>query len=142
VAVPAPARSGAVPAQVGLGDIKESWAVTLSEVRKSSMRVWGLLNPSRPLTFADERLEVEVQSPYHAEEMSVVANSALVADALHAALGIRPQLHFNARGAEAKAAPVEEDIGVAEGASPVSSDPVELVRKGLGAEVVEEKSNS
>jgi len=130
------------PAQVGLGDIKESWGVTLQEVRKSSMRVWGLLNPSRPLSFADGRLDVEVQSPYHAEEMSVVANSNLVADALHAALGVRPELRFNARGAEAKAEPVEEHIGVVEDAQPVTADPVELVRKGLGAEVVEEKSNS
>ena len=142
VTAPAPGPSGAVPAQVGLGDIKESWGVTLQEVRKTSMRVWGLLNPSRPLSFTDGRLEIEVQSPYHAEEMAVVGNSTLVADALHAALGVRPQLRFNARGAEAKAEPAEEHIGVVEDAQPVTADPVELVRKGLGAEVVEEKSNS
>lgn len=138
----APAPAAGVPAQVGLGDIKESWGVTLQEVRKTSMRVWGLLNPSRPLSFADGRLDIEVQSPYHAEEMSVVTNSGLVADALHAALGVRPELRFNARGAEAKAEPVEEHIGAVEDAQPVTADPVELVRKGLGAEVVEEKSNS
>ena len=132
----------AVPAQVGLGDIKETWAVTLQEVRKSSMRVWGLLNPSRPVAFTDGRLDVEVQSPYHAEEMSVAANTALVADALHAALGVRPEIQFNARGAEAKAEATEEHIGVVEDAKPVTADPVELIRKGLGAEVVEEKSNS
>ena len=137
-----PATAQGVPAQVGLGDIKETWAVTLQEVRKSSMRVWGLLNPSRPVAFTDGRLDVEVQSPYHTEEMSVAANTALVADALHAALGIRPEIRFNARGAEAKTEVVEEHIGVVEDAKPVTADPVELIRKGLGAEVVEEKSNS
>lgn len=135
-------EKGSVPAQVGLGDIKETWAVTLQEVRKASMRVWGLLNPSRPVAFTDGRLDVEVQSPYHAEEMSVAANTALVADALHAALGVRPEIRFNARGAEAKAEAIEEHIGVVEDAKPVTADPVELIRKGLGAEVVEEKSNS
>ena len=139
--VTAPPPQG-VPAQVGLGDIKETWAVTLQEVRKSSMRVWGLLNPSRPVAFTDGRLEVEVQSPYHAEEMSVAANTALVADALHAALGIRPEIRFNARGAEVRAEATEEHIGMVEDAKPVTADPVELIRKGLGAEVVEEKSNS
>jgi hypothetical protein len=74
--------------------------------------------------------------------MSVAANTALVADALHAALGVRPEIQFNARGAEAKAEATEEHIGVVEGAKPVTADPVELIRKGLGAEVVEEKSNS
>ena len=142
-----PASAGSVsvpgvPAQVGLGDIKETWAVTLQEVRKASMRVWGLLNPSRPVAFTDGRLDVEVQSPYHAEEMAVAANTALVADALHAALGVRPEIQFNARGAEAKAEAIEEHIGVVEGAKPVTADPVELIRKGLGAEVVEEKPNS
>jgi hypothetical protein len=116
--------------------------VTLTEVRKSSMRVWGLLNPSRPLAFADGKLDVEVQSPYHAEEMSVASNNALVADALHAALGVRPTIRFTARGAETKVEPVEEGMGAVEEATPVTNDPIELVRKGLGAEVVEEKSNS
>jgi hypothetical protein len=108
------------------------------------MRVWGLLNPSRPLSFEGERLEIEVQSSYHSDEMSVATNTALVTDALHAALGIRPQVMFVARGAS----PIEPekddlpDIGDAvSGATEVKDDPIELVRKGLGAEVVEEKTH-
>ena len=143
--VPAQVLPADVPAQVGLGDIKETWAVTLQELRKSSMRVWGLLNPSRPLSFADARLEIEVQSPYHSEEMSTPANTALVAEALHAALGVRPVVVFVARGATTHE-PAKDDLpdmseAVAE-ATPVQSDPIELIRKGLGAEVVEEKTRS
>lgn len=139
------AQPTAVPAQVGLGDIKETWVVTLQELRKSSMRVWGLLNPSRPLSFDGGRLEIEVQSGYHSEEMSVATNTALVADALHAALGVRPVVVFVARGA-APPEPVKDDLpdisDAVAGATPVQSDPIELVRRGLGAEVVEEKTNS
>jgi DNA polymerase-3 subunit gamma/tau len=137
-----PAQPGSVPAQVGLGDIKESWAVTLQELRKSSMRVWGLLNPSRPLSFDGGNLEVEVQSAYHSEEMSTASNTAMVADALHAALGVRPQVVFVARGATHVEPEKDDlpDISVAADATAVQDDPIELVRKGLGAEIVEEKT--
>jgi DNA polymerase-3 subunit gamma/tau len=137
-----PLKPSLVPAQVGLGDIKESWAVTLQELRKSSMRVWGLLNPSRPLSFDGGNLEVEVQSAYHSEEMSTASNTAMVADALHAALGVRPQVVFVARGATHVEPEKDDlpDISVAADATAVQDDPIELVRKGLGAEIVEEKT--
>jgi hypothetical protein len=130
-----------VPAQVGLGDIKEAWAATLGELKKSSVRVAAMLNPSRPLAYSDGTLEVGVQSQYHADEMSVTTNMTLLADALHAALGVRPELLFTAQGATGKAQvkDVEETVDAAADATPIQDDPVELVRKGFGAEVVEEK---
>ena len=146
-AAPAPEAAATpaagMPAQVGLGDIKEAWAVTLAELKKSSVRVAAMLNPSRPLAFNDGVLDVEVQSAYHADEMSVLSNKALLADALHAALGVRPEIRFAARGAVPEAAPDEtiESVGAAEDAVPVNDDPIELVRRGLGAEVIEEKTN-
>jgi DNA polymerase III subunit gamma/tau len=145
-AVPEPAAAPAagVPAQVGLGDIKEAWAVTLQELKRTSVRVHAMLNPSRPLSFTDGRLEVEVQSEYHRDEMAEPSNATKLADALHAALGVRPQVQFVARGA-APQEPLRQDppdIGdVVADAAPVEEDPIELVRKGLGAEVIEEKTN-
>lgn len=138
------APAAGVPAQVGLGDIKDAWPVTLAELRKSSMRVAALLNPSRPLAFSDGKLQVEVQSPYHSDEMATPENHSLVADALHAALGVRPEIVFIARGAVAADAPRDDtpDLADVAEATTVSEDPVELVRKGLGAEVVEEKTNT
>ena len=138
---PAPAPATGVPDQVGLGDIKEAWVATLGELKKSSVRVAAMLNPSRPLGYSEGRLEVGVQSQYHADEMSVAANMSLLAEALHAALGVRPQLAFTAQGAGAKTPrqDIDETIDVAADATPIQNDPVELVRKGLGAEVVEEK---
>ena len=141
----APAKPTVVPAQVGLGDIKDSWAVALEEVKKISRRVAAMLSPSRPLSFNDGKLEVEVQSGFHADEMAEAANKAKLADALHAALGVRPELLFTARGTSAPE-PVKDDLpdiseAVAD-SNVVPDDPIELVRKGLGAEVVEEKTNS
>ena len=136
-----------VPAQVGLGDIKESWAVALDEVKKISRRVAAMLSPSRPLSFDGAKLEVEVQSTVHADEMSEATNKAKLADALHAALGVRPDLSFSARGAGSVPEPAKNDLpDISEadvaGSTVVQDDPIELVRKGLGAEVVEEKTNS
>jgi DNA polymerase III subunit gamma/tau len=144
---PAPkaSASASVPSSVGLGDIKDSWTVALEEVKKISRRVQAMLSPSRPLSFNDGKLEVEVQSSFHAEEMSEPTNTAKLADALHAALGVRPQLFFVARGQVAPEPEKDDlpDIGEAVAtATVVQDDPIELVRKGLGAEVVEEKTNS
>jgi hypothetical protein len=118
--------------------------VALEEVKKISRRVQAMLSPSRPLSFNDGKLEVEVQSSFHAEEMSEPTNTAKLADALHAALGVRPQLVFVARGAAAVEPEKDElpDISEAAAATVVQDDPIELVRRGLGAEVVEEKTNS
>ena len=131
---------------MGLGDIKDSWAVALEEVKKISRRVAAMLSPSRPLSFDGGMLEVEVQSTFHADEMSEANNKAKLADALHAALGVRPNLSFSARGVSSVPEPAKDDLpdigdAVAD-ATVVNDDPIELVRKGLGAEVVEEKTNS
>ncbi len=68
-----------------------------------------------------------------------------MAAALHAALGVRPQLRFVERGKDAVAeeAPAPaESMSEFEDAQPIEGgehDPFELVKKGLGAEVVEER---
>ncbi|MDQ3939977.1 MAG: DNA polymerase III subunit gamma/tau [Actinomycetota bacterium] len=140
---PAAARSD-VPAQIGLGHIRDAWPVTMQEVNKVSRRVGALLNPSRPVRFEGDALTIEVQSEYHRDTLGQEKNRAVLGDALHAALGIRPALAFAARGSDAVAAPAEADepnIADVEGAEPVAveeHDPVELVKKGLAAEVVEE----
>lgn len=159
------AREGAVspptgdPAVVGLGHIKDAWPATMQELGKRSKRIQAFLNPSRPLEFDGERLLVEVQSPFHESTMSEERHRATLADALHGSLGIRPALAFLARGSQlqgenqealasqsdASQASVAEVAEIAdyETAVPVEGsghDPVELVKKGLSAEVVEERT--
>ena len=137
---PAPAPAG-VPAEVGFGHIKDAWQQTLREVSKSSKRVHALLNPSRPTKYDDGALAVEVQSEFHAEEMSNDRNRDMVIEALHASLGIKPSVTFTAAGSKQSAAPPEDDTSVVDisDTAPAAADldPIELLKKGLGAEVIE-----
>ncbi len=136
---PAPA---AIPAEVGFGHIKDAWQQTLREVSKSSKRVHALLNPSRPTKYDDGALAVEVQSEFHAEEMSNDRNRDMVIKALHASLGIKPSVTFTAAGSKQSTSPPEEDdssvVDISDTAPAAADlDPIELLKKGLGAEVIE-----
>jgi DNA polymerase-3 subunit gamma/tau len=161
-ASPSAADSGAV----GLGHVRGAWDATMAEVNKRSKRVGAFLNPSRPLEFEEGRLVVEVQSKFHAKEMGADKNRQLFVDALHAALGVRPEVVFSARG-EAPHSHEEEATGASLHAAPVGNvgtegaattpegtadlvgepltdvdeDPIELVKKGFAAQVVEEKNS-
>ena len=141
----AAAESSPPPAHIGFSHVRDAWPATLKEVNRRSKRVWGLLSPSRPLRLEDDVLVVEVQSPFHEASMSEARHSGMVADALHAALGVRPALQFTARGAEpaqqAEAAGevVAELADSTEVAPSAEHDPVELVKRGFAAEVVEER---
>jgi DNA polymerase-3 subunit gamma/tau len=155
-ASPAPAQG--VPAEVGFAAVKDSWGATLAEVGRRSKRIGGYLNPSRPLRMDDQGLLVEVQATFHESTMSEERNREVLAEALHSALGIRPALSFVARGSgpaepsdtphrpvPEPAAQAEDEVTDIEDTSPVEGgkhDPIELVKKGLGAEVVEERTPS
>ena len=123
----------------------------MKEVNKISKRVGGFLHSSRPVSFEDGSLLVEVQFEFHAKTMSDPANADVLRNAIHAALGVAPQLRFVERGGDA--APIEPDtpgtapepepdISDITDAAPIEAtdqDPVELVKRGLGAEIVEER---
>jgi hypothetical protein len=144
---------------VGLAHIKDAWPATLQELGKRSKRIQAFLNPSRPLRYDGDALVVEVQSAFHETTMSEDRHRESLAEALFASLGIRPSMVFAARGSDIssggdegdsqatiappKSAPAEAaEIADYETAVPVeqSHDPIELIKKGLGAEVVEERT--
>jgi DNA polymerase-3 subunit gamma/tau len=153
-ATPAPPPPGSQPAErdtslepssgadhVGLGHVREAWPAVLRAVNQRSKRVWGLLSPSQAASFEGELLTVEVQADFHQSTMSEARNRDLLADALHAALGIRPSLSFvAARPRPPQSQGVEEDHAEAAAVEVSSEDPVELVKRGLAAEVVEEEA--
>lgn len=137
--------TGDSSAEIGLAHVKDAWAATMKEVNKVSKRVWGLLSPSRPMAFDGSTLQVEVQSDFHQSSMSEVRNKEVLQAALHAALGIKAALDFVSRGAapshQQSAADEVDDVSSAAPAGDVQ-DPVELVKKDLSAEVIEEKPHS
>ena len=135
-----------------MSHLRDAWAGVMKEVNKISKRVGGFLHSSRPVTFEDGSLLVEVQFEFHAKTMSDPANAEVLRNAIHAALGISPQLTFVERGGapaavqpEAVAEPAPEpDISDIADAAPIEDtehDPVELVKRGLGGEIVEEREN-
>jgi DNA polymerase-3 subunit gamma/tau len=164
---PEPASGEEDSGSVGLGHVRGAWDATMVEVNRRSKRVGAYLNPSRPLELEEGRLVVEVQSRFHAKEMAAEENRQVFRDALHAALGSKPEVDFSTRGEvqtqhEEGAAPASTrpSSGSAPGTAPpgsstpersddlvgepladVEEDPIELVKKGLSAQVVEEKSS-
>ncbi len=140
-----PEQPGA--AVVGFSHVRDAWGAALAAANKVSKRIGAYLHSSRPASMEGDELVVEVQYGFHAQAMTEPSNKEVLSDALFAALGIRPQLRFVERGKEAvPSEPVQSggshDISEIEDAQPIEGgehDPFELVKKGLGAEVVEER---
>ena len=146
---PPPDAAGppAAAGEVGLNHIRDAWPVIQGEVNKRSKRVGALLNPSRPLAFDNGALTVEVQSEFHRDTMGQDKNRSMLVDGIHAALGVRCSVAFAARGAASPAPEPEpqetiEDVADSQALDASADDPVELIRKGLGGEVVEEVGRS
>lgn len=140
-------------AHIGLNHVRDAWTTTLKEVNNKSRRVGAFLNPSTPLEYTSERLVVEVQSPFHRDAMSEERNRAVMVDALHTVLGVRVDVVFVERGASrgsteigsggsnAPAVAEPHDLSTLDDAEKVTpaEDPVELIKRGLAAEIVEER---
>ncbi len=150
-----------VAASVGFSQIKDAWQATMHQVGTGSKRIQALLNPSRPLSLEGDHLVVEVQSTFHETTMSEASNRQILIDALYDVLGVRPSVGFVARGSGSPAArpvagssaPVQSpsatppedraademvDIEQTQPLADSQHDPVELLKKGLSAEVIEE----
>ncbi len=149
---PAPAPQEAPPEEavvrppsgsdvIGLGHIRDAWPATMKEVNRKTRRVGAYLNPSRPVDYDGETLVIEVQSAFHRDAMKEEANTLVIAEAVNAAIGTRPKVTFVERGGaveQPQEQPADVSVQIAEAEATETLDPVELVRQGLGAEVVEE----
>jgi hypothetical protein len=116
----------------------ESWEVIRKEVDKSSRRVGAYLNPSRPVGFEEGALVVEVQADYHAAQMSELKNKQVLTAAINAALGVSPDVRFVERSRQQPepAGVIDESVEVDE-LEESDEDPIEIVKRGLGGEVVD-----
>jgi DNA polymerase-3 subunit gamma/tau len=138
-------RRPADTTHVGLNHVRDAWGATLKEVNKRSKRVGAFLNPSSPIEYSGDALVVEVQSQFHRDAMGEDRNRAVLVDALHSALGVRPSVAFVERGghpSDAQPPPQEDASALADATDETAHDPVELVKRGLSAEVIEERDQS
>ena len=151
-----PAGSGPDPApppapaagDVGFGHVKDAWPAVMRETNKASKRIGAFLHSSRPVSLDAHDLVVEVQSGFHAQAMAEPRNREVLVESLYAALGVRPTVRFVERGQDPASAelasreaepPSAADVADAEPIEGGEHDPLELVKKGLGAEIVEER---
>lgn len=150
--------SAGAPVPVGFVQIKDTWSAIMADMGHRSKRIQALCNPSRPIRLDGETLVVEVQSKFHEGEMATERNCSVLSEAIFATLGIRIPITFVARGASAAAdasppvevvsnpgarpqvaAPQEETFEDSKPLRESDHDPIELLKQGLGAEIVEEK---
>ncbi|MEA2434174.1 MAG: polymerase subunit gamma/tau [Actinomycetota bacterium] len=146
---PEAATGGSVTSAAGSGGgsvsislFRDSWDAVIKEASRASKRVGAYLNSSRPVSLDGDVLVVEAQSDFHAKSLGDVSNREMVAAAVFAALGVQPQLSFVERGKQNAPEPeVIEDAEVLEDSAQIedAADPLEMLKKGLGAEVVEER---
>ena len=138
--VPAPSNASA---QIGLSHLKDSWPSVIKEVNAESKRIGAFLYSSQPVALDDQGLAVRVQSAFHASAMKDESSRQVLARAIHATLGVSlSAFRFVEPDAPTQVPEPEaaEEVTDLETSSKAVEDPIELIKKGLGAEIVEEKT--
>jgi DNA polymerase-3 subunit gamma/tau len=126
----ASAKEGPPPGLVDLEKVRRSWPVLLEEVRKISPRLHAFVAEAQPKAFDGRELVLETRFSYHAERLVAEKDAAIIAKAVEAVFGVAPRI---------KAEVVEGAGGQAEAVAPEApEDPLDLVRRSLGAEEIEE----
>ncbi len=131
---PAAARVAAAPIE---GPLEEQWSAVLEAVRQISRVTHTHLREGWPIEVSDDSLLVGFEKDFHAAElMKRPGHIERITGVLEQVFGRKLRLDSEVREGEKPQAPME-DMGV----SPDDS-PVDIVKKGLGAEVVEEVTRS
>jgi DNA polymerase-3 subunit gamma/tau len=125
---------------VDLEKIRRSWPVVLEEVRKLSQRVHALLTEARPVGFEGDRLALEARYPFHADKIAAGKNAQILAEAFAHVFGVTPRITATAAADPGKGfgSEVAEVEGVPSEQPQETADPLEALKRGLGAEVIEE----
>lgn len=119
------------------GSLEEQWAAVLEAVRAQSRVTHTHLREGWPVELRDDAFVVAFEKDFHAVELSKRADHIeRITSVLEGVFGRKLSLETDVRPGERPASDVEEEVG-----SPDDS-PVDLVRKGLGGEVVEEVTRS
>ncbi|MGH7426331.1 MAG: DNA polymerase III subunit gamma/tau, partial [Candidatus Methylomirabilales bacterium] len=148
-----PLPSAAEASEVDLEKIQAVWEVVLEKVKRRKVAARALLLPAKPVAWINGELILEF-SPRHRFHRDRVAELDLrrpLAEAFFETLGVRPEVRCVVADADRSPAqtpssrpdghdggPVPEKVSSAGSARPPTADPVDLIKEGFGAEVVEE----
>jgi hypothetical protein len=122
------------PAGVDTDKVVRDWPVVLEEVRKASRSVHALLNDVRPVSFDNGTLTLEARYAYHAAQLTAEKAARALGEAFRNVFGGVPRIATQVAENAPEPAPSPTD----EPADPV--DPLEALKAGLGAEVIEERT--
>lgn len=114
---------------VDLEKIKRDWPLVLEEVKKVKKSLHARLAEGRPVGLEDGNLLIQLRHEFHATKLQEPKNAAVITEAVQSVFGITVRIATSV-GA------VPEDSPAPEAEEP--SDPLEVLSKGLGAEVIEE----
>jgi DNA polymerase-3 subunit gamma/tau len=133
VAKTAPASPASAVASdlVDLDKLRRDWPLVLEEVRKVRKSLHALLSEGRPRSLEDGRLQLECRYDYHARQLTEAKNANAIGEAIHAVFGVTFQIVTTVGGE-----PVEQPETELVDEGP--TDPIDVLSRGLGAEVIEE----
>ena len=131
-----PAKKGVASVTRVEGTLEEQWEAVLEAVRARSRVTHTHLREGWPVSVSEDVLVVAFEKEFHASELAKRPDHIeRITAVLEGVFGRKLGLETEVRPGERPAAAPEIEASPADG-------PVDLVRKGLGAEVVEEVTRS
>jgi DNA polymerase-3 subunit gamma/tau len=123
------------PGEIDIEKVRRAWDVVLQKVKKRKISFHALLLQASPVAWSDNELILEF-SPrhnFHRDEVSEVGKQAPLIEAFFETFGVKPRIKC-VRGEE-----ISESTASSAGTSEtLEKDPVDLIREGFEAEIVEE----
>jgi DNA polymerase-3 subunit gamma/tau len=135
-----PATEPVAPSEIDIQKIQTAWDVILQKVKKRKISFQALLLQASPAGWEDGELllEFSARHNFHREEVSDPAKQTPLIEAFFETFGVRPRIRcVRTEEPAGGASNGREAAPDAEAASAVR-DPVDLIREGFGAEVVDE----
>lgn len=141
--VPAASPSlGDGPAQaVDIEKVRRAWDVVLQKVKIKKISFQALLLPAQPVAFdkGELTLAFDPRSRFHRDQVADIANQVPLVEAFHEIFGVRPKVNcvIAEENTQQASRPADRAATMGKPEGP-GKDPVDLVKEGFGAEVVEE----
>ncbi|MGH2731917.1 MAG: hypothetical protein ACRDJG_03055, partial [Actinomycetota bacterium] len=142
-AAPLDQRGPPNPSELDLEKIRRGWKLVLEGVKKRKISAQAMLHPATVQSWLDGELILEFSDRhgFHRDQVSLPAYQTPLVEAFFETFGVRPAI----RCVMGKGDRDDGSASTSEGQGPgdderrnAALDPIDLIRKGFAAEVVEE----